>query len=1383
MTKNVKRCAVNCFAMTASMSTPGYITSGAANRVRLVYNGDRVALRPVVYADVTLVSGAPSVTKYTFQALVHGTWATFTNGETILNFSASPANGTTKPFRLAGAINVDATLPSGFVSGAYEMQLVVTAIFADGHTEQVTDTSHTLAVLNERASPYARGWTLSGAPKLYSYFHANGTVDQTKYLAATGDGGEITYPTTNACSCGTTDPPGVFSLINSHDSLGVPRSPERDYPDSSKEVWGATNGQTAGYVVDRTAKDTVWFTDDSLGPEARVLTISDPLRMYHGAHTHITLHYDANGHLAKIVEPRGNDNAPDSGRVTLVSVDASGFLRKWTDPDGDSTKFGYDSSGRLDSLTDRNGNVTTYTFEPITSKLATASTPKVPLDFNSTGTLSTIHLVTTYTPWQTVGVPTGLTSTTPATPVEADLVQSMVVTAGGDTTQFTADRWGQPLVSTTNMGIQMSVTYDQNGYPATVTHPVGGVDEYQYSGPLLVFSQPAGQVATSYQYGAFDQPLQISGTNQPTQQFFIGTRGHIDSTVVGGDTTRYHPDARLRDTSMVDGVRDTTRFVYDSWTGNVDTVMLKSSQHFTARRFDRFGRDSVVTLSAYSNTSQITTQVTTTLYDLLNRVDSVFDGVHANPTIYQRDGLNVTSLTNPKGEVFSATYNAVNLPVTQTDPANRTETTTYTSRLTTATTTNRQGQMVKYLYDLLGRVTHVHRPPSFTGELDTLEIITYSKLGDTVNAWNPVTREISYLSPSTGNVDSSTTIFLLAGNRSYKRTYFYDSHDRVDSMTTTVSSNVTGIDPYTRKFLYNATTGTLDHVVVGPDTISFRRDPVFRTDTMLFTGVSGSRIDAYTSFGMLGNTTWTGFNLYRGYGYDNLSHVIELDHGVVKPDSVEFYSYDGVGELQQRQIGQWNDNITSCPGNQLYGNGCTVNETRVVQTDETDGYRFDAAGSLDTVVVGSADTIGTVGSDGRLTAWGALTFTVDSDGDRSGMTSGSTTRQYTWSADGRLAQIVSGDTTRIYDYDNYGQLARRTTNGTVDRYYLWDNNQLMAILDGSANTRLSEFAYYPGTADYPLIRIKGAKGSSTVHYYALDAGGNVIGQFNSSGIEDSIQYDPWGNARVATTSDTTPLRWKSLLYEDGVTSLYYMRARWYDPVTRRFLLPDPLGLSGGINQYAFGGGDPINSTDASGTFFCGNGEFAVCDGSGWSDIPPGSGDPGPGPTAPGASNGPPGNGPAPASSGGIPGPTCNLPGQDCAFTPNQGYCSINLPSCTAGDITGSNPMFPPPGTKADSTVAAYQLCQTVPTACIPGPTSAIGGSISIFENTPNVGGADPMATFNPYAALPNKPTTGLFGCLGIEHYVPRGGGYYGWQDLWRLGVAVQVIKAYLAKCK
>ena len=40
--------------------------------------------------------------------------------------------------------------------------------------------------------------------------------------------------------------------------------------------------------------------------------------------------------------------------------------------------------------------------------------------------------------------------------------------------------------------------------------------------------------------------------------------------------------------------------------------------------------------------------------------------------------------------------------------------------------------------------------------------------------------------------------------------------------------------------------------------------------------------------------------------------------------------------------------------------------------------------------------------------------------------------------------------------------------------------------------------------------------------------------------------------------------------------------RWYDPVTGRWLSKDPVGISGGVNQYVFCGNDPVNRRDPFG---------------------------------------------------------------------------------------------------------------------------------------------------------------------------------------------------------
>ena len=56
-------------------------------------------------------------------------------------------------------------------------------------------------------------------------------------------------------------------------------------------------------------------------------------------------------------------------------------------------------------------------------------------------------------------------------------------------------------------------------------------------------------------------------------------------------------------------------------------------------------------------------------------------------------------------------------------------------------------------------------------------------------------------------------------------------------------------------------------------------------------------------------------------------------------------------------------------------------------------------------------------------------------------------------------------------------------------------------------------------------------------------------------------------------------------YYDAETGLHYNWNRFYDPETGRYLSPDPIGLEGGLNLYAYVGNDPVNFFDSTGLLF------------------------------------------------------------------------------------------------------------------------------------------------------------------------------------------------------
>ena len=63
-----------------------------------------------------------------------------------------------------------------------------------------------------------------------------------------------------------------------------------------------------------------------------------------------------------------------------------------------------------------------------------------------------------------------------------------------------------------------------------------------------------------------------------------------------------------------------------------------------------------------------------------------------------------------------------------------------------------------------------------------------------------------------------------------------------------------------------------------------------------------------------------------------------------------------------------------------------------------------------------------------------------------------------------------------------------------------------------------------------------------------------------------------------------PPSYMGSLLEDKVEQTFtqYRRNRFYDPVTGRFTQVDPIGLGGGLNDYGFAAGDPVNYSDPFG---------------------------------------------------------------------------------------------------------------------------------------------------------------------------------------------------------
>ena len=102
----------------------------------------------------------------------------------------------------------------------------------------------------------------------------------------------------------------------------------------------------------------------------------------------------------------------------------------------------------------------------------------------------------------------------------------------------------------------------------------------------------------------------------------------------------------------------------------------------------------------------------------------------------------------------------------------------------------------------------------------------------------------------------------------------------------------------------------------------------------------------------------------------------------------------------------------------------------------------------------------------------------------------------------------------------------------------------------------------------PRIITRGTDNQIVWQWDNADAFGNNLPNENPSGV-GTFTYNPRFPGQ----------------YYDKETGLFYNMNRDYDPGTGRYVESDPIGLKGGINTYAYVGGNPISRIDPDGRFF------------------------------------------------------------------------------------------------------------------------------------------------------------------------------------------------------
>jgi RHS repeat-associated protein len=79
----------------------------------------------------------------------------------------------------------------------------------------------------------------------------------------------------------------------------------------------------------------------------------------------------------------------------------------------------------------------------------------------------------------------------------------------------------------------------------------------------------------------------------------------------------------------------------------------------------------------------------------------------------------------------------------------------------------------------------------------------------------------------------------------------------------------------------------------------------------------------------------------------------------------------------------------------------------------------------------------------------------------------------------------------------------------------------------------------------------------------------------------TARLDAYGKVTNETGTVVNNLRFPGQ-YHDRETGLYQNWHRYYSPELGRYITSDPIGLEGGLNTYAYVGGDPVNAVDPEG---------------------------------------------------------------------------------------------------------------------------------------------------------------------------------------------------------
>jgi RHS repeat-associated protein len=118
-------------------------------------------------------------------------------------------------------------------------------------------------------------------------------------------------------------------------------------------------------------------------------------------------------------------------------------------------------------------------------------------------------------------------------------------------------------------------------------------------------------------------------------------------------------------------------------------------------------------------------------------------------------------------------------------------------------------------------------------------------------------------------------------------------------------------------------------------------------------------------------------------------------------------------------------------------------------------------------------------------------------------------------------------------------------------------------------------------AVYMLLLMKDKSAEGAYYYIDNHLGAPQVITDDSGAVVWKAEYLPFGKVNISVAQVENNLRFPGQYY-DAETGLHYNWNRFYDPETGRYISADPIGLDGGMNLFAYVGGNPIGKIDYKG---------------------------------------------------------------------------------------------------------------------------------------------------------------------------------------------------------